>query len=220
MSEGPRKIFNSKRGPQPKEFGNRCGRRLRRNYGERRSYVDDFYCCIGLSVNKSGFYFFMVHHYKNSLSSLHSLLFHHCTFCASLHIKTSPVSVGLLILLFNYNLLTYVCFLFGRKTALSAPKAKYRNDWKQVSIFSINQSINQIKLNQINQSIQSVSQSINQSNNHASQPASQPARESVSQSVSQSASQSVIHSFSSFADSSKHKSYRKPSSLMIQKFQS
>jgi len=35
------------------------------------------------------FYLFMVPHYKNSLSSLH-ILVHHCTFCASLHVKTSP----------------------------------------------------------------------------------------------------------------------------------
>jgi len=35
-------------------------------------YVDDFYSCIGLSANKSGFHFFVVHHYKTA--------FHHCTF--------------------------------------------------------------------------------------------------------------------------------------------
>src|SRR6218665_2624364 len=46
-----------------------------------------FYSC--LRVNKSGFYFVMVHHYKNSLLSLHTFI-HHCTFCASLHVKTSP----------------------------------------------------------------------------------------------------------------------------------
>jgi len=32
----------------------------------------------------------MVHHYKNSLSSLH-IFIHHCTFCASLHVKTNSV---------------------------------------------------------------------------------------------------------------------------------
>src|SRR6218665_200177 len=35
------------------------------------------------------FYFFLLHHCTNSLSSLHIFL-HHCTFCASLHAKTSP----------------------------------------------------------------------------------------------------------------------------------
>jgi|SRR6218665_4125202 len=30
-----------------------------------------------------------IHYCKNTLSSLH-ILVHHCTFCASLHVKTSP----------------------------------------------------------------------------------------------------------------------------------
>jgi len=34
-------------------------------------------------------YFFVIHHCKNSLSSLH-IFVHHCTFCALLHVKTSP----------------------------------------------------------------------------------------------------------------------------------
>src|SRR6218665_1074887 len=34
-------------------------------------------------------YFFLIHHCINSLSSLH-IFVHHCTFCASLHTKTSP----------------------------------------------------------------------------------------------------------------------------------
>src|SRR6218665_2569200 len=34
-------------------------------------------------------YFFLIHHCTNSLSSLH-IFVHHCTFCASLHTKTSP----------------------------------------------------------------------------------------------------------------------------------
>jgi len=34
-------------------------------------------------------YFFLNHHCTNSLSSLH-IFVHHCTFCASLHTKTSP----------------------------------------------------------------------------------------------------------------------------------
>src|SRR6218665_708507 len=32
---------------------------------------------------------FLIHHCTNSLSSLH-IFVHHCTFCASLHVKTSP----------------------------------------------------------------------------------------------------------------------------------
>ena len=32
---------------------------------------------------------FVIHHYKNRLSSLH-IFVHHYTFCASLHVKTSP----------------------------------------------------------------------------------------------------------------------------------
>jgi len=34
-------------------------------------------------------YLFLNHHCTNSLSSLH-IFVHHCTFCASLHTKTSP----------------------------------------------------------------------------------------------------------------------------------
>src|SRR6218665_637458 len=34
-------------------------------------------------------HFFLIHHCTNSLSSLH-IFVHHCTFCASLHTKTSP----------------------------------------------------------------------------------------------------------------------------------
>src|SRR6218665_1631302 len=32
-----------------------------------------------------------IHHCKNTLSSLHTFV-HHCTFCASLHVKTCPVT--------------------------------------------------------------------------------------------------------------------------------
>jgi len=32
-----------------------------------------------------------IHHCKNNLSSLH-IFVHHCTFCASLHVKTSPAT--------------------------------------------------------------------------------------------------------------------------------
>src|SRR6218665_3667842 len=39
-------------------------------------------------------YFFLLHHCTNNLSSLH-IFVHHCTFCASLHVKASPaVQVG------------------------------------------------------------------------------------------------------------------------------
>src|SRR6218665_2251769 len=34
-------------------------------------------------------FFFVIHHCKNSLSSLH-IYVHYCTFCASLHVKTIP----------------------------------------------------------------------------------------------------------------------------------
>jgi len=34
-------------------------------------------------------YLFVIHHCKNRLSSLH-IFVHHCTFCASVHVKTSP----------------------------------------------------------------------------------------------------------------------------------
>jgi len=43
--------------------------------------------------------FFLLHHYTNSLSSLH-IFVHHCTFCASLHVKTSP---GLCMYVYSNN---------------------------------------------------------------------------------------------------------------------
>src|SRR6218665_3963511 len=39
--------------------------------------------------SKYAIYFFLIHHCTNSLSSLHIFVYH-CTFCASLHTKTSP----------------------------------------------------------------------------------------------------------------------------------
>src|SRR6218665_938526 len=46
--------------------------------------------CALVTVNTTyANYFFLIHHYTNSLSSLH-IFVHHCTFCASLHTKTSP----------------------------------------------------------------------------------------------------------------------------------
>src|SRR6218665_2903425 len=47
--------------------------------------------CALLTVDTAyTIYFFLIHHCTNSLSSLH-IFVHHCTFCASLHTKTSPV---------------------------------------------------------------------------------------------------------------------------------
>jgi len=37
-------------------------------------------------------YIFLIHHCTNSLSSL-QIFVHHCTFCASLHTKTSPAAL-------------------------------------------------------------------------------------------------------------------------------
>src|SRR6218665_2176755 len=46
--------------------------------------------CALVTVNTTcAIYFFLIHHCTNSLSSLH-IFVHHCTFCASLHTKTSP----------------------------------------------------------------------------------------------------------------------------------
>jgi len=40
------------------------------------------------------FYFFLLHYCTKNLSSLH-IFVHHCTFCASLHVRASPaVQVG------------------------------------------------------------------------------------------------------------------------------
>src|SRR6218665_2300417 len=47
--------------------------------------------CSRITINTPyAIYFFLIHHCTNSLSSLH-IFVHHCTFCASLHTKTSPV---------------------------------------------------------------------------------------------------------------------------------
>jgi len=45
------------------------------------------YMILFIPVNIHGLYFFSIHHCKNSLSSVH-IFVHHCTFCASLHVKT------------------------------------------------------------------------------------------------------------------------------------
>src|SRR6218665_2373335 len=43
------------------------------------------YFYVGLPV----FHLFIIHLYKNRVPLLHTFV-HHCTFCASLHVKTSP----------------------------------------------------------------------------------------------------------------------------------
>src|SRR6218665_1270825 len=52
---------------------------------------DDHFLVI---AHKSAFFTFfnfsLIHHCNNSLSSLH-IFVHHCTFCASLHVKTCPI---------------------------------------------------------------------------------------------------------------------------------
>src|SRR6218665_907788 len=46
--------------------------------------------CVLVTVHTAyTIYFVLIHHCTNSLSSLH-IFVHHCTFCASLHTKTSP----------------------------------------------------------------------------------------------------------------------------------
>src|SRR6218665_1882199 len=46
-------------------------------------------CALVTVTTAYTIYFFLIHHCTNSLSSLH-IFVHHCTFCASLHTKTSP----------------------------------------------------------------------------------------------------------------------------------
>jgi len=48
-------------------------------------------CALVTVYTTYAIYFFLIHHCTNSLSSLHIFL-HHCTFCALLHTKTSPVA--------------------------------------------------------------------------------------------------------------------------------
>src|SRR6218665_159363 len=51
-----------------------------------------FYTLISTLVTVNtiyAFYFFLLDHCTNSLLSLH-IFVHHCTFCASLHVRTSP----------------------------------------------------------------------------------------------------------------------------------
>ena len=73
-------------------------------------FTPDFILFIPVGLTAHEFYFFMVHHCKNSLSSLH-IFVHHCTLCASLHIKTSPVTIASF---FSHKTLPdfhFVCFL-------------------------------------------------------------------------------------------------------------
>src|SRR6218665_1060891 len=53
-----------------------------------RSYT--LLCALETAHTPYTIYFALIHHCTNSLSSLH-IFVHHCTFCASLHTKTSPV---------------------------------------------------------------------------------------------------------------------------------
>jgi len=52
-----------------------------------RSYT--LLCALETAHTAYTIYFVLIHHCTNSLSSLH-IFVHHCTFCASLHTKTSP----------------------------------------------------------------------------------------------------------------------------------
>src|SRR6218665_1254741 len=54
-----------------------------------RSYT--LLCALETAHTPYTIYFALIHHCTNSLSSLH-IFVHHCTFCASLHTKTSPAS--------------------------------------------------------------------------------------------------------------------------------
>src|SRR6218665_2276375 len=56
-------------------------------------------CALETINTPYAIYFFLIHHCTNSLSSLH-IFVHHCTFCASLHTKTSPASMWQVIVSF------------------------------------------------------------------------------------------------------------------------
>src|SRR6218665_2770402 len=55
------------------------------------SKIIDFNSCKYLSPRTFSTFFCSpyIHHCKNTLSSLH-IFIHHCTFCASLHVRTCP----------------------------------------------------------------------------------------------------------------------------------
>jgi len=53
----------------------------------QRSYT--LLCALETAHTPYTIYFALIHHCTNNLSSLH-IFVHHCTFCASLHTKTSP----------------------------------------------------------------------------------------------------------------------------------
>src|SRR6218665_1131112 len=50
----------------------------------------------------------LIHHCKNSLSSLH-IFVHHCTYCASLHVKRSPVYLIIFVLFYICSSQNTVC---------------------------------------------------------------------------------------------------------------
>ncbi len=72
------------------------------------------------------FHFFVIHHYKILLSSLH-IFVHHCTFCASLHVRTSP---GLRL---KHEIYTGSLSLKRLKTADIVAQANYDRDYMTVT---------------------------------------------------------------------------------------
>ena len=59
-----------------------------------RIFTNDLTCLFSsYFLQVPVFHFFVIQHYKNHLSSLH-IFVHYCTFCASLHVKTSPAATN------------------------------------------------------------------------------------------------------------------------------
>src|SRR6218665_3945406 len=54
-------------------------------------YIYTLLCALVTINTTHAIYFFLIHHCTKSLSPLH-IFVHHCTFCASLHTKTSPAN--------------------------------------------------------------------------------------------------------------------------------
>src|SRR6218665_1985786 len=53
------------------------------------AFIYTLLCALETAHTAYTIYFVLIHHCTNSLSPLH-IFVHHCTFCASLHTKTSP----------------------------------------------------------------------------------------------------------------------------------
>src|SRR6218665_3519183 len=53
------------------------------------AFIYTLLCALETVHTAYTIYFVLIHHCTNSLSPLH-IFVHHCTFCASLHTKTSP----------------------------------------------------------------------------------------------------------------------------------